>query len=135
MDYKIIFLLIFIIITLFWLYLGFFYKKRVKKIEKWRFDYLKKRIKIASSSDNSFSEQIIQIDKIYHSILKEIWYSWTFWEILKQKPAFIDDIDRVWKLHKLRNKLAHDLDTVPQTILRKSSQEYKNEVNSLIDKF
>lgn len=135
MDYKIIFVLLFIIIVLLWLYLWFFYKKKVKKIEKWRFNYLKKRIKIASSNDNSFSEQIISFDKIYHTILKELGYIWTFWEILKQKPYFIDDIDKIWKLHKLRNKLAHELDNIPQTTLRKSALEYKNEVNNLINKF
>ena len=55
------------------------------------------------------SEQIIEYDKIYHHILKSLGYRWSFGEILKRNPKEIKNINDVWEVHKLRNRLVHDL--------------------------
>lgn len=75
--------------------------------------------------------QIIELDKIYHTILKELWYQWSFWEILKKQPKEIKNIQQIWDLHKLRNSLVHELKDFDEKLLENKSQEYRN----IIEKF
>ncbi len=71
------------------------------------------------------AQQIIEYDKIYHSILKALWYSGTFWEILKQNPKEIKNIQTIWDVHKLRNSLVHDLRDYDERMLKKQATSYK----------
>jgi uncharacterized protein YutE (UPF0331/DUF86 family) len=58
----------------------------------------------------------------------------TFGEILKSKPREIDDLNKIWELHKLRNKLVHDFDLLDDIILTKKSKEYQKEFEKLLKK-
>ena len=69
-------------------------------------------------------EQIIEYDKIYHHILKSLGYRWSFWEILKRNPKEIKNINDVWEVHKLRNRLVHDLKQ-PKKNLDKEALRYR----------
>jgi len=130
----VLFLIILSFIFLIWIYLGFFWKNKSKKKLSIDIEKYKNHIKNINRWDKSFKEQILDYDKIYHNILKEAWYNWSFWEILKQKPSIISDIDNIWKLHKLRNKLTHDMDDFEKVFLQKKSKEYKKEVEKLLSK-
>jgi len=70
------------------------------------------------------NEQIIEYDKIYHHILKDLGYRGSFGEILKRNPREIKNINDVWELHKLRNRLVHDL-RQPKKNLEKEALRYK----------
>lgn len=71
-------------------------------------------------------EKMIFYDKIMHNILLKLWYKWTFWEILKQKPIQIENLNKVWELHKIRNKLVHELDFKVENFERKLKEcEYQ----------
>ncbi|MDA9128982.1 hypothetical protein N9J72_00705 [Candidatus Gracilibacteria bacterium] len=72
--------------------------------------------------------QIIEYDKIYHHILKDLGYTGSFGEILKRNPKEITNIDTVWSLHKLRNSLVHELGEKNADFLTKSAREYKGAV-------
>jgi len=98
-----------------------------KKIPKQKKAYLNKLFKDISIKNWS-KEKIIDYDKLYHKILIEMWYSWTFWEILKLEPNEIWNINKVWELHKLRNKLVHDFDSIDEKYLKSKEKEYKNEI-------
>lgn len=127
-------LIIFLIIIFFLLavYFAFFYKfKTKKKLDKKIFKIYQSRLANISKNPN-LKEKIIDYDKLYHSILLEIWYKWTFWEILKTKPDIIENIDEIWKLHKLRNKLTHDFDLIEEKILLKSSNDYKKNIEHIL---
>lgn len=126
-------LILLLVILSIGIYLAFFWKKS-KKLDTQTLSKIKKHIALTWKWNKSFKEQIMDYDKIYHNILKEIWYNWTFWEILKQKPIIIGDIQKIWDLHKLRNKLAHDFDNIEQKVLQRKSIEFKNEVNKLLKK-
>lgn len=76
--------------------------------------------------------QIIHLDKLYHKTLVEFGFSWTFWEILKSKPEQIWDIQKIWELHKLRNKLVHDFDNHEVIYLKKKSKEFQTEWKKLL---
>jgi len=130
LNYYIILGILFFII-LFAIFILFKYRK-LWKISKSRKKFYKKHIKLISSDANSYKEQILDFDKLYHSLLKDLWYTWTFWDILKKNPKEIKDIDKIWKLHKTRNKLAHDFEDIDDNILRKKAEDYKKEINKLI---
>ncbi|MDR2411073.1 MAG: hypothetical protein LBD88_00190 [Candidatus Peribacteria bacterium] len=44
----------------------------------------------------------------------------------------ISDIDKIWELHKFRNKLVHDFDLFNANILNKKENEYKTELEKLL---
>ena len=76
MDY---FLVIFICVIFLWLFIIFKFSKK-RKID------LKEKEKILKNFNNikklsSNKEKIIDYDKLYHKILLDLWYSWSFWEI------------------------------------------------------
>lgn len=129
MNFVIIFFVIWVLIL--GIYFSFFYLKKSKKISKLKLEEFQKILKIISSNTSS-KEKIIDTDKLYHKILLSCWYNWSFWEILKQKPIIINDLNIIWELHKLRNKLAHDFDLIEEKILSQKSKEYKNEVEKLL---
>lgn len=127
---KILYIIL-IFILLLWVYFAFFHFRTSKKISKetsLEFQKILKKI----SSNLSSKEKISDIDKLYHKILLSYWYVGTFWEILKQHPKIINNINKIWELHKLRNKLAHDFDIMEEKILIQKSKEYSIEINNLL---
>lgn len=129
-DLFIYILMFLIFIVIFWIFLIFKFSKN-KKLSKDNINFFKKNIEFINKI-NSKKEQIIDYDKIYHKILLELWYKWTFGEILKSKPFQINNLQNIWELHKLRNKLSHDLDIIDEKILSKKSQDFKNELFILL---
>lgn len=78
--------------------------------------------------------RIVDYDKLYHKILHAAGYNGTFWEILKLKPKVIPDLQKIWDLHKLRNKLVHDFDHIDEAKLLEFARDYEREVNKLLDR-
>lgn len=76
-------------------------------------------------------EKMIFYDKIMHNIFLKLGYKWTFWEILKQKPIQIENLNKVWELHKIRNKLVHELDFEVENFDKKL-QEYENQIEFIL---
>lgn len=76
-------------------------------------------------------EKMIFYDKIMHNILLKLWYKWTFWEILKQKPIQIENLNKVWELHKIRNKLVHELDFKVENF-EKKLKEYEYQIEFIL---
>lgn len=125
-----IYILVFIVFFLFWLFLLYHFSKK-KHISNEQKSFLTKKLKKLNTL-NSYREKIIESDKIYHKVLQAYWYNWTFGEILKQKPLVINDIQIIWDLHKLRNKLVHDFDLISESVLKKKAELYKKELQKLI---
>ena len=89
-----IYIVIFIIIIILWIFLIFKYKKSYKLSSSKKAFFNSHLQKIISY--NSYKWQIIDLDKLYHKILLEVWYRWTFWEILKKEPSEIENITNMW---------------------------------------
>ena len=102
-----------------------------KKLNSYVKKELSKNFKHIKTS-NSSKERIVDFDKLYHKILIKLWYNWTFWEILKSKPKVISNLNTIWELHKLRNKLVHDFDLVSENILKKNALEYEKIISELL---
>lgn len=123
---------LFIAILVSGIFLVLKYTKK-EKLTQDQVDFLNKQYKkIIREIDEK--SQIIHLDKLYHKTLVEFWYTGTFWEILKMKPEQISDIQKIWELHKLRNKLVHDFDNHEVVYLRKKSKEFQAEWNKLLSK-
>lgn len=122
----------FIVVFIFAVFVLFRYRKWWKKIDKIVKDKYIKKIRYIKSNISA-KERIIDFDKFYHMFLKEISYEGSFWEILKKNPSEIWDIDKIWELHKLRNKLVHDFDEHTKSFLIKKAWEYEKEANKLLN--
>ena len=127
-----IFLLIIIWLFVVYVLLNTKLKKSRKKLNQEQIKSLKRLLKNIELNINSAQHQILELDKLYHKVLREAWYNWTFWEILKLNPKEINDINLIWDLHKLRNKIAHDFDLMDQKTLLAKAKTYKKEVENLI---
>ncbi len=74
----------------------------------------------------------MRYDMIMHHILKDYGYSGNVGDQLKAKPRMIHNLDAIWSLHKLRNKLAHSMDIISVDLLEKKAQEFEKEVLKLL---
>ena len=128
-----IYIVIFVLILLIWVFLIFKYTKRYKiSSDKLKFFNTQLKIVIANWSSK---EQIIDIDKLYHKVLLEAGYTWTFWGILKSEPSEVWNLQKIWELHKLRNKLVHDFDSLTKNVLKNKAVDYEREINKLLKQF
>ena len=130
-NFLIIFFTLFFLSTLvFWIsiILKFSKKKKLSEADKKELKNIFKNMKVNKSD----KEKLIDYDKLYHKILQKFWYNWTFWEILKTKPNEIWNLNKVWKLHKLRNKLVHDVDEKIKENLFLKVKEYEKEIEIIL---
>jgi len=116
-----------------WIFLGLNFKKKYR-ISDYKRKYFYSQLE-SISSYNSYKWQIIDLDKLYHKILLEAWYFWSFWEILKQEPSEIENINKIWELHKIRNSIVHDFTPTFENVLKEKSIDYENEIKKLLNKF
>ncbi len=128
---EIFIILLFVLFLSLAIYLAFFKLKNRKKLGIEKIKDFQKRLKQINSNISS-KEKVIDSDKLYHKILLELWYEWDFWEILKQKPIIIWDLDKIWELHKIRNKLVHDFDNYDEVFLKGKSKDYIHEIEKLL---
>ena len=127
-----IFIIIVIVIIVFWIFITLKFKKK-RKLLAYDYRMVSKKMKQVNAYADA-EKQIVQYDKIYHNILKLIGYNGSFGEILKSNPKEINDINTVWKLHKTRNKLVHDMYTPDNKILLKEARNYKKITEQLLSK-
>ncbi|EKE30335.1 MAG: hypothetical protein ACD_2C00005G0010 [uncultured bacterium (gcode 4)] len=79
------------------------------------------------------SQRIIRYDSILSSILRDLGYTWTVWEQLKKKPFIIkDQIQTVWKLHKTRNRIAHEISEIKEASLEKEASQYESIIKNML---
>jgi len=124
------FLTIIILILLVGVFLTFRFSGK-KQLTKGQRNYYRKEIQKVSTLPSS-SERIMRYDMIMYHILKDYGYSGTVGDQLKAKPRMMKNLNAIWSLHKLRNKLAHDMDTVSAGLLERKAQEFEKEVLRLL---
>jgi len=137
LDYKVIFMsinIVFLVVLVLVLWVFFLVYKYTKKqkLSNEKLKSLTLKLEKIKKLRNSSKEKLIDLDKLYHLILKELWYNGTFWEILKQEPKEIRDLNKIWELHKLRNKLVHEFDLISESSLKKKVLEYENQIKKLL---
>lgn len=88
---------------------------------------------IDRASNMPAKQAIIEYDKIYHHILKDLGYSGSFGQILKRNPREISQLNDVWEVHKLRNSLVHEMRDHDSEYLERMKQRYKKLSLALLD--
>lgn len=109
-----------------------FYFWRKKKLDKKITQELLKKLKYIEQDIISNKEKIVVLDILLHQILKLLGYNWSFWEILKKNPKEIKNINEIWRLHKLRNTLVHELGNHDEEKLKKDVKLYVHQIQSLL---
>ncbi|QFR39659.1 hypothetical protein A9Q91_05560 [Candidatus Gracilibacteria bacterium 28_42_T64] len=104
-------------------------KRRTLSTEKSKY-FLKILHKIATQV--SSKSKIIDYDKLYHKILNELGYDGTFGDALKLEPKEVKNINNIWNLHKLRNKIVHDFDSYDEKYLKHKAHHYEKEIKKLL---
>lgn len=128
MEYFFLAIIITILLVGVFLTFRFSGKKQLKKDKK---SYYQKEIQKVSTLPSP-SERIMRYDMIMHHILKDYGYSGNVGDQLKAKPRMINNLNVIWSLHKLRNKLAHDMEPISVDLLEKKAQEFEKEVLKLL---
>lgn len=122
MEY--IFWWIFALIIFTGLFLVWYYSRPKKSgLTPDRIKYYKNQIQRAR--DDSPIERIIQYDKILSHILRDYGHEGTLADQLRANPRILRDIDETWRLHKLRNKLAHDLHDFHDSMLLREARNFE----------
>lgn len=122
--------IIIILLLLALVFISFYIKKKDKLTTSKKTAY---KAKIKEISSQELSKKIILYDSMLSHILTDLWYNWNLGEQLKKKPSEIKlVINEVWELHKLRNKIAHELNKFDNNILEKNAKRYENILKDLI---
>lgn len=69
--------------------------------------------KVLHTKQSNPGKAIIDADKIVDKAMSMIGYQGTFGEKLKKHSSVFSDLSGIWRAHKLRNKIAHELDFHP----------------------
>ncbi|MCK9272554.1 hypothetical protein M0P65_03335 [Candidatus Gracilibacteria bacterium] len=102
-----------------------------RKLSKGRIAFYKDELIKCDNYSNS--EKIIKYDKILNHILKDCGIKGNLGDQLKKKPTIIKDIQEIWRLHKIRNIIAHDLTGMSEVKLEIDAIKYKKELNKLLN--
>ena len=112
-----------------------FFRRNKKQLKKCDLKDFSCHLKKISHKKVSQKEKIIDYDKVYHKILLKAWYNGSFWDILKQNPREISDLNKIWELHKIRNHLVHEMWEPKWVDLEETSQQYKKELSKILKAF
>lgn len=104
-------------------------KRTLKKEQKQMF---LRKIEQLLRSKKSPREKLIDMDIQMHQILKALGYKWSFWEILKKNGKNILDRETLWKLHKARNTLVHEVDSINESEIEKILKKYERYIVSFL---
>jgi hypothetical protein len=75
----------------------------------------------------------LKCDALLHQILSDLGYKWSLWEQLKQKPYILGKkLDTFWRVHKARNRAAHEMSTSSESYLDKDARKYENEIRNIL---
>ena len=109
MDIWLIALIVFVLIDV--LIVGYVVWKGKKRglspAEKQKYMVHWQRIK----SDRDLRHAVMDADKLLDSLLAKKGYAGPLGEKLKKSAKLFSDLNGVWSAHKMRNRLAHELDS------------------------
>ena len=108
MDIWIYLIVAFVVLDL--LFVGYIIYVRKRKglspSDKKKYQNHWKKIK----GDNDFRHAIMGADKLLDVLLQKKGYSGALGEKLKRSESLFSDYNGIWSAHKLRNRIAHELD-------------------------
>jgi len=129
MPFLILIIIAFILSGIF-LIIYKFKKKKLTSIQKQTFSKISKNIQKLPS----FSEQIMEYDKLLDATLKAYGYKNSLGNKLKQNPGIFKNLNEIWFAHKLRNRIAHEIGYKPnEQEAKKAINIFKKSIMNLIE--
>lgn len=111
---------------------GFFLRlapSKRKRLKKTDVDRLLKEL--GKFDGRSPTERIMGYDKVLDHVLAAAGHTGTLGEKLKKKPDILSGkLEEAWRLHKIRNRVAHDLDSVNG--LERHAEEYRKLLQGIL---
>lgn len=113
-----------VLIVAFGLYVLFYRKQRLSAREIQKIQHM--WLEIEHIADQHPEQAILKADKLLDHALKGAGFSGTMGEKLKKARAVFRDNDGIWSAHKLRNRIAHEIDVkVSATQAQTSLKNFK----------
>jgi ABC-type anion transport system duplicated permease subunit len=102
-------------------------------VEKYRSDWLKIDNSLDNSNPMTYQMAILNADKLLDRALKDIGVpGGTMGDRLKISSSRFSDINQVWTVHKLRNRIAHETDIkINLIVAKKAMYTYKKSLKEL----
>jgi hypothetical protein len=87
-------------------------KKRKHKLSAGEMSFVRNQWRMLSSGQNP-RNSILEADKLLDYVLGKYGYTGSLGEKLKKANRVFSDVNAVWAAHKIRNRLAHELEFHP----------------------
>lgn len=106
---------------------------RVLDKEKYQAEWLSIENQINKNNDASYQFAILSADKLLDQALRETGVRGdTMGERLKKSNSLLQDINGVWAAHKLRNRIAHEVNApINKPVAKRMLTIYKNALKDL----
>lgn len=127
---MIIFILITFFLTLFVAWKSYANKNKLSTQE---INYINKAWhKINSEVNHNPKQAILDADKILDHILKKKGYKGSLGEKMKKARNLFQDNNSVWAAHKIRNRIAHEIDfEISSKLAKKTLKQFKKAYSDL----
>lgn len=89
-----------------------FIKKHKRRLNAGEMSFVRNQWRMLSSGQN-MRNSILEADKLIDYVLGKYGYTGSMGEKLKKAQKVFSDINAVWAAHKIRNRLAHELEFHP----------------------
>ena len=106
--------------------------KKSKKLSANDQEYVKLNWrKVMEYLDSDSNKSVIEADKILSYVLQKKGYTGSVGDQLKASESFFTNLDSVWRAHKLRNRLAHEIGNVEYFEAKKAIDGFKRGIIDL----
>lgn len=114
------------------LVLWVFFRRRRKIFSQKELTYIRSHwIRIIDSFDSHRREAILDADKLLDYALSRQGFEGTVADKLKKSGYRFSDLNGLWRAHKLRNQIAHELGDTDKEEAKKALAQFKKALNDL----
>lgn len=107
-------------------------KFKTKKFSREQLQYIMAHwLRIIDSFDSHAKQGIMDADKLLDYALAKKGFVGTLGEKLKKAGPGFSDLNGVWRAHKLRNQIAHELEDINIVEARRALKFFKQGLNDL----
>ncbi len=111
-DWIISAVIVFVLVDLLLMAWVFYRRRRRPRISASELDFVRRQWQLIRHGNNPKND-ILEADKLLDFVLGKQGYTGSLGEKLKLASKLFSDLNAVWAAHKLRNRLAHELDFQP----------------------
>lgn len=131
-NYPIISIAVFIIITLLLVIFVFVKMRRRKGMSMEAMQYIQSHwIRIIDSFNSHPKNAILDADKLLDYALSKHGFEGNLGEKLKKAGPRFKDLNGAWSAHKLRNRVAHELEEIDKDQAKRALKQFKSALNDL----